>query len=149
MQVRSICLLLTYCIGMRVEWAKSLARAERWEEELLLVQEEMRRVLLFLEKKAMWWVSKSEACQNDDAELLAGIRAYAMKQAHILRSLASTFVVEWKMVCSDNGLPAPLDWPLVFLQIDHASKQIRRRPNRRKLRRRQQPTVVALSPDTP
>ena len=132
---------------MRVEWAKSLARAERWEEELLLVQEEMRRVLLFLEKKAMWWVSKSEACQNDDAELLAGIRAYAMKQAHILRSLASTFAVEWKMVRSDYGLPAPLDWPPVFLQVDHASKHIRRRPNRRKLRRRQQPTVVAMSPD--
>ena len=149
MQVRSICLLLTYCIGMRVEWAKSLARAKRWEEELLLVQEEMRRVLLFLEKNAMWWVSKSEACQNDDAELLAGIHAYAMKQAHILRSLASTFAVEWKMVRSDNGLPAPSDWLPVFLQIDHASKQIRRRPNRRKLRRRQQPTVVALSPDTP
>ena len=84
MQVRSICLLLTYCIGMRVEWAKSLARAKRWEEELLLVQEEMRCVLLFLEKKVMWWVSKSEVCQNDDVELLAGIHAYAMKQAHIL-----------------------------------------------------------------
>jgi hypothetical protein len=40
---------------MRVEWAKARARVMRWKEELLLVQEEMRRVLEYHKWKAAWW----------------------------------------------------------------------------------------------
>jgi len=43
-----ICILLTtdynYLLALRVEWCKARARAHRWQEECLLLLEEMRRV---------------------------------------------------------------------------------------------------------
>ena len=41
---------------MQVEWSKSKARAERWREEVILLSEEMRRVLVYFEWKARWWM---------------------------------------------------------------------------------------------
>ncbi|KAJ7099018.1 hypothetical protein C8R44DRAFT_593419, partial [Mycena epipterygia] len=41
--------------GLRVEWAKTRARAHRWTEEVDLLEEEMRRILVFLEWRAGWW----------------------------------------------------------------------------------------------
>ena len=41
--------------SMRVEWGKARARAHRWTEETVLLQEEMRRVVAFFEWKARWW----------------------------------------------------------------------------------------------
>lgn len=40
---------------MRIEWSKSRARLQRWEEEVDLVVEEMRRVLVLLDWKKGWW----------------------------------------------------------------------------------------------
>jgi hypothetical protein len=46
----------TYCCpGMRVEWAKTHARANRQKEEVLLLTEEMRHVVAYLDWKASWW----------------------------------------------------------------------------------------------
>jgi len=36
---------------MRCEWVKSKARADRWNEEVLLIKEEMQRVLVYFEWK--------------------------------------------------------------------------------------------------
>ena len=44
---------------MRVEWAKTKARADHWHEEVFLVSEEMRCVLYFLQWKAEWWAGQS------------------------------------------------------------------------------------------
>ncbi|EIW76562.1 hypothetical protein CONPUDRAFT_76203 [Coniophora puteana RWD-64-598 SS2] len=44
---------------LRVEWLKSRARTKRWEEEVDLLKEEMRRVRAFLEYKARWWESRA------------------------------------------------------------------------------------------
>jgi len=41
--------------SMWVEWAKVRARMSRWQEELLLVQEEMRWVIAYHEWRAGWW----------------------------------------------------------------------------------------------
>ncbi|KAF8223543.1 hypothetical protein L208DRAFT_1078317, partial [Tricholoma matsutake] len=38
-----------------VEWVKAQVRAERWWEEVILLEEEMRRVLEFCQWKARWW----------------------------------------------------------------------------------------------
>ena len=125
-----------FLTDLRIEWAKSLARAERWEEEFVLVQEEMRRVLVFLEKKAEWWVESSKIRQNGGGEFLSGLYAYAMKQSDILLNLACNFALEWLTVRTDCGLPAPTDWPSRFLHFDPLNRRIIRRPNRTKLRRR-------------
>jgi len=82
-------------VGLRCEWAKSKARADRWDEEVQLVAEEMRRVLAFLEWKASWWDRQGEAQLNVSRDILEGTRAYAAKQAHINRALAVSFEVRW------------------------------------------------------
>jgi hypothetical protein len=40
---------------LRVEWAKSRARAARWTEDTSLLEDEMRRVIEFQECRAGWW----------------------------------------------------------------------------------------------
>ncbi|KAK1223876.1 hypothetical protein PQX77_013242 [Marasmius sp. AFHP31] len=41
--------------ALRIEWAKSWARKRRWEEELALVEEEMRWVVVTLRYEAQVW----------------------------------------------------------------------------------------------
>lgn len=45
--------------GVRVEWARVRARAKRWGEEKIQLQEEMRRVIVFLEWKRQWWLDQA------------------------------------------------------------------------------------------
>src|SRR6202789_1926498 len=40
--------------GLRVEWSKSQARKMRWEEEVQIIQEEMRRTIVYYEWKEQW-----------------------------------------------------------------------------------------------
>ena len=82
--------------GLRCEWAKSKARADRWDEEVQLVAEEMRRVLTFLEWKAAWWDRHGEAQLNVSHDIQEGARAYAAKQAHVNRALAASFHMHWR-----------------------------------------------------
>lgn len=44
-----------YDESLRAEWAKSQARAERWEEEVVLIPIEMRRVLRNMVHRAQEW----------------------------------------------------------------------------------------------
>jgi hypothetical protein len=43
---------------VRVQWSKLMAYAARWDEELRLIVEEMRRTLVFLKWKSEWWLSQ-------------------------------------------------------------------------------------------
>ena len=83
-------------VGLRCEWAKSKAHADRWDEEVQLVTEEMRCVLAFLEWKASWWDRQGEAQLNISHDILEGVHAYAAKQAHVNRALAASFEARWK-----------------------------------------------------
>ena len=75
--------------NMRVQWAKVMARAARWKEELLIVQEEIRRVLMFFAWKSSWWVDQAARwIVDDDPALVEGIQAYAYKQAAIQTRMA-------------------------------------------------------------
>jgi hypothetical protein len=61
----SIVFSLTFCFqGLRIEWAKSCARTAWWCEEVDLLDEEMRRVLCFLDWKSAWWVKMGVARSN-------------------------------------------------------------------------------------
>ncbi|KAH9956388.1 hypothetical protein BGW80DRAFT_1439367 [Lactifluus volemus] len=82
-------------------WVKAQARKQRWEEEVLLIQEEMRRVVAFHEWKAQWW--RSQACCRTDGD------PYAEKQAHLCERLAQSCVTSWLPTLKDNGA-APSDW---------------------------------------
>ena len=83
---------------MRVEWCKAIARVERFEEEVELTIEEMRRTLLFFECTARDWERRGEARVGEptmDEETTAGVRAYAARQAALYRRLVDVFVNDW------------------------------------------------------
>ncbi|KAI0795163.1 hypothetical protein BC629DRAFT_1592682 [Irpex lacteus] len=81
---------------MQAEWTKARARAQRWEEEVQLLQEEMRRVLVFLDWKAQWWLEQRDRRQEGvTVSLRSGLSAYAEKQAHMYKELALKFQNMW------------------------------------------------------
>ena len=41
--------------SMHVEWAKARVHMMRWKEELMLIQEEMRHVIVHHKWRADWW----------------------------------------------------------------------------------------------
>ena len=60
---------------MQVEWSKARACMQRWNEELLIVQEDMQRVLVYLNWKAGWWHERSSLWDHMDGTILSGILA--------------------------------------------------------------------------
>lgn len=82
---------------------KSKARADRWNEEVHLVKEEMRRVLTFLEWKAVWWTKEGGRDLDVRPDIADGIRAYAAKQASINRKLAHSFKMRWESTFETQG----------------------------------------------
>jgi len=82
---------------LRVEWTTSFARLERWTEEVELLQEEMRRVVAFLEWKSVDWLAKIGAREeNTTPDLRSGLDAYARKQAAVYHDLAVSFATLWR-----------------------------------------------------
>ncbi|KAK7026667.1 hypothetical protein VNI00_015540 [Paramarasmius palmivorus] len=74
--------------GLWVEWARSRARMKRWEEEILLLDEEMRRTLTSLEwTTSRWYERASTGIEGKDA--------YAFRQATQYRLLAARFKSMW------------------------------------------------------
>ncbi|KAH6897792.1 hypothetical protein BKA70DRAFT_1116038 [Coprinopsis sp. MPI-PUGE-AT-0042] len=105
--------------SMRVEWARSRARKDRWCEEYLLLQEEMRRVVAYLAWKADWWDSKVSLHVGTslDGSILSGVGAYARKQASLLRQLAVSSVTYWKAPLASMGIT--IEWaPITSIEVD-------------------------------
>ncbi|KAH6903662.1 hypothetical protein BKA70DRAFT_1227593 [Coprinopsis sp. MPI-PUGE-AT-0042] len=97
--------------SMRSEWARSRARKDRWCEEYLILQEEMRRVVAYLIWKAKWWESQSTlraATLDSDSSVLSGVSAYAQKQGSLLRRLAEATVRLWSPPLATMGVV--IDW---------------------------------------
>ncbi|KAG1746445.1 hypothetical protein EDB19DRAFT_1894208 [Suillus lakei] len=86
--------------SLRVEWCRARARAHRWEEEIQLLREEMRRVLAFLQWQAVWWDAQSSWRTFGSPEAAEGGAAYACRQASLRRSMASHFKSIWEAIPS-------------------------------------------------
>ncbi|KAJ7747895.1 hypothetical protein DFH07DRAFT_962312 [Mycena maculata] len=84
-------------VTVRVEWARARTRKVRWEEEVHTLREEMRRVLRYLEWQSAWWRARVESRPDVAAEVAAGVRAYAFKQADLHDRLRVFFQTKWKM----------------------------------------------------
>ena len=82
--------------ALRIEWCQVRARAMRWAEEVLMLWEEMRRVLAYFLWHAGWWselaVINRHGLSNVSQE---GVAAYAYKQAHHWMALCSKFNLLW------------------------------------------------------
>ncbi|KAJ7653994.1 hypothetical protein DFH06DRAFT_1330093 [Mycena polygramma] len=85
---------------LRIEWAKTRAKAMRYQEEVDLLEEEMRRVLQFQEWRTEWWRSLVglRADLQPDAALREGHAAYAHKQAGYMEGIGTRFQAMWKDV---------------------------------------------------
>ncbi|KAJ7769741.1 hypothetical protein B0H14DRAFT_3509403 [Mycena olivaceomarginata] len=82
---------------LRIEWAKTRAKAMRYAEEVDLLEEEMRRVLQFMDWRADWWMALVglRAGKQDEA-LREGHEAYAVRQAGYMRGIRDRFAAQWK-----------------------------------------------------
>jgi hypothetical protein len=84
--------------ALRIEWCKARARAHRWQEECLLLQEEMRRVKAFFRWKADWWLAKANDVRCEDLAVAQGMIAYAHRQRLIREAMLSQCEEAWRFV---------------------------------------------------
>lgn len=85
--------------GIRVEWLKARARSHRWREELILLEEEMRRSIEFCWWKAKWWVEQGDQHHHQATpHLLEGLKAYASQQANAERQRAVKWERQWHAI---------------------------------------------------
>ncbi len=47
-------------VALRIKWCKTRTHAHRWHEEVILVEEEMKRVKAFFAYEARTWMSRVE-----------------------------------------------------------------------------------------
>jgi hypothetical protein len=100
---------------MRVEWAQCMARADRWEEEVTLLKEEMRRVVHFLQWRSDDWLAKVDSrIGTAMPSVRSGLSAYAIKQAAVFHNLAVRFCQRWRLVLISLSLPH--NWATKFLE---------------------------------
>lgn len=107
---------------MRVEWTKTRARMMRWQEEYLILQEEMRRVIAWFEWRASWWERQATRRVNAQPGILGGISAYAYKQADLLYRMARRCADDWlPFLASKDIVP---DWAARYpIQPDSIHKK--------------------------
>lgn len=97
---------------MRIEWCKSRARASRWAEEVEMLIEEMRRIVVFLEWEAKCWDERSTMFSGAEARRAEGYHAYARRQATLRREISRQCCSSWhptltlaqSLGCSDGQL---------------------------------------------
>lgn len=93
-------LLIGPAAALRVEWAKSKARALRWWEEVVLLSEEMRRVIAYSQAKRLEWQSIAEQRSINepgmDTMLREGIAAYAYEHAAMEERIAKDLEKKWE-----------------------------------------------------
>ena len=97
--------MLTCAVALGVEWAKAKARADRWEEEVVLLDEEMRRVLKFCKWKATWWMERVTLRKGLPGRSIEGFRAYATEQGEMEERIHAAWSTKW---ASTRQLAQPL-----------------------------------------
>ena len=101
-------------LGLRVEYAKSHARARRWIEEVTLVKEEMRRVLSYFNWKMDWWLQKATSYRSINDEKSLAFIAYANYQVSLLKDVGKHFRSTWAEECGlDDFLPVISEKPAI------------------------------------
>ena len=84
---------------LRIEWCKARARAHRWQEECLLLHEEMRRMLQFFDSEVMHWKKLATVITDSTNYTMAdkreGLNAYAHRQANIRDAMRNLCAQKW------------------------------------------------------
>jgi hypothetical protein len=95
---------------MRTAWTRSQARVERYREEVELIQEEMRRTLVYHDWVARLWRSRKAVASHLDRQIMAGMQSYAEKQAVVWERLAHSAAIRWSIALKSVNLEAR-KWP--------------------------------------
>ena len=100
---------------IRHEWMTCRARTDRWMEEEELLQEEMHRVIVYLEWRAHTWSEKvGVRAGSCTPNIQHSVDAYARKQASIHHEIAMSFARQWLPYLNACGLntewTAELPW---------------------------------------
>ncbi len=122
--------IMLHSTELRAEWAKSLARAERWEEEVQLLKMEMVRSLNFFECKSISWLATAHERTDMSSDIRAGVFAYAHKQSHLCKQMAKKYATHWLDIFRFNKLKLPRSWPVAYRVTAPSSTQIQRRRHR-------------------
>ncbi|KAK7047944.1 hypothetical protein VNI00_006272 [Paramarasmius palmivorus] len=80
---------------LQSEWCRARARAMRAWEEVLLVREEMRRTLAYLNWRAQQWEAHANTKIAASAAHREGFEAFARKQAGVHWGLKESFQKKW------------------------------------------------------
>ena len=92
--------------AVRVQWAKSRARMQRFTEEVMLLTEEMKRVRRFMQWKAQNWQSKTDellTAQSISDMHAEGLKAYAQRRSLFYLNLDKHFTQLWQPIPSYVG----------------------------------------------
>ncbi|KAJ6461547.1 hypothetical protein C8R47DRAFT_1225796, partial [Mycena vitilis] len=89
-------------LALRVEWCKAYSRSNRWHEELVVVEEEMRRTIESGYYAERQWRARATArtvmlgtTRPIDDAVKEGVRAYALEQADRERRTCAKLEVDW------------------------------------------------------
>ncbi|PPQ72876.1 hypothetical protein CVT25_004689 [Psilocybe cyanescens] len=89
---------------MCVEWTKARARMMRWQEEYAIIQEEMRRVVMWFEWKAECWVQQAARRENTKPDILRGVSAYTYKQADLMWRMVICCTLDWLLTLANKKI---------------------------------------------
>jgi hypothetical protein len=79
----------------------------RWEEEVHLLREEMRRIIRYLRWETGVWEARGKVrAENLEPEVRAGMEAYATKQADLHHKLGEHFWAELNLSLGDAAAAA-------------------------------------------
>ena len=85
-------------LALRVEWSKTRARAARWREEILLLEEEMRRSIESCLWRSHWWQSRAQQRAESESHIAEGLAAYAWEQSLVEQHRAICWATQWSAV---------------------------------------------------
>ena len=101
-----------YFKAMQIEWAKSKAHAEQWNEEIKLLVEEMRCVIAYFAWKVQRWSIQRHRRADAQMHIHDGAAAYAVKQT---MGMARSFTMDWYPYLVSEGLP--VEWPAEYIPV--------------------------------
>ncbi|KAF8214207.1 hypothetical protein K438DRAFT_2149407 [Mycena galopus ATCC 62051] len=85
--------------ALRVEWCKAYARMHRWEEDVVLVEEEMRCTIQYGRWSAQQWATRAGArTANVEPELVEGLTAYAQEHVDCEVTTSLELSAKWARV---------------------------------------------------
>lgn len=113
-------------VSIRAHWARCQARAERYEEEVQLTLEEMRRTLEYFRWKSRWWLTlqdvRAKSKTPPDPQVEHGLRAYAHRQASTYSFLVTIYVSHWRSFLVDHSLG--VEWLSLYPPIPPSTTKL-------------------------